>query len=116
MTNRWFDVKMAMIGIAIDALVLIFLLQAITDKDVGFNSALVGAVVASLGTSALAWILAAWLGIAGLVIAAIISAALVSVFVSMMFSVVFKRSLIIGGIFMAVHIGVNFGLQLMFPT
>ncbi len=105
-----------MLGIAIDALVLMVLLKTINDEDIGFGMSIVVALVASVGTTVLAIGLAAVMGIAGIAVAAIIAAALLGVAVSALFGVEIKRSFLIGGIFMLVHIGVGIGFQLMLQS
>lgn len=103
-----------MLGIAIDAFVLMVLLKTINGEDIGFGTSIVVALVASIGATLLAIGLAAVMGIAGIAVAAIIAASLLGVAVSAMFGVEIKRSFLIGGIFMVVHIGVGIGFQLMF--
>ena len=106
-----------MLGIAIDALVLIFLLKAINDEDIGFGTAFVVALVAAIGTTALAFGLGAVMGIAGIFVAAVVAAALLGVAISALSGVgSVKRSFLIAIIFMVVHIGVAVGFQLMFST
>jgi len=88
-----------MIGIAIDALVLMVLLKTINDEDIGFGMSIVVAIVASIGTTILAIGLAAVMGIAGIAVAAIIAAALPGIAVSALFGVEIKRSLLDRGYF-----------------
>ncbi len=102
-----------MLGIAIDALVLMVLLKTVTDEDIGFGLAILVAIVASIGTTVLALSLVSVMGIAGIAIAALVAAALLAVAVSAMFGVEIKRSFLIGAIFMVVHISVGIGVQLM---
>lgn len=102
-----------MLGIAIDALVLMVLLKTINDDDIGFGTSLVVAIVASIGTTLLAIGLASVMGIAGIAVAGIIAAALLGVAVSALFGVEIKRSFLIGAIFMVAHIGIGIGFQLM---
>ena len=97
-----------MLGIAIDAVVLIFLLNIISDEDVSFGKAFVVALIAAIGTFALAIGLVVLMGIAGIFVAAIIAAVLLGFAVSALFGVEIKRSFLIAGIFMVVHIGVGF--------
>ena len=102
-----------MLGIAIDAAVLMILLKAVTEEDIGLGTALVVALVASIGTSVLAIGLIALMGIFGLVVAAVIAASLLGLVVSAMFGVEIKRACLIGGVFMLVKIGMGLGLQWM---
>jgi len=105
-----------MLGIAIDAVVLIALLKIINEDDIGFGTAFVVALVASIGTTVLAIGLAAAMGLGGIVVAAVIAALLLAIAVSALFGVEIKRSFLIGGIFMLVHIGVGVGFQLLFRS
>jgi hypothetical protein len=102
-----------MIGIAIDALVLMVLLKTINDDEVGFGTSIAVALVASIGTALLAFGLVMAMGIAGIAVAAILAAAIVGVAISSLFGVEIKRSFLIGAIFMVVHFGVAIGFQLM---
>lgn len=105
-----------MIGIAIDALVLMVLLKTMNDDDVGFGTSILVSIVASIGTGLLAFGLGSVMGIAGVLLAAIIAAALLGVAVSALFGVEIKRSFLIGAIFMVVHIVIGVGFQLMFRS
>ena len=102
-----------MLGIAIDALVLIVLLKTMSDEDLDFATAFFIALVAAIGTSALAFGIGTAMGIAGIIVAAIVAAVLLGVAVSALYGVEIKRSFLIGVIFMIVHIGVGVGFQLM---
>ena len=102
-----------MIGILIDAAVLMILLKTINDDDVGFGTAVLVAIAAAIGTSVLAIGLALVMGIAGIIVAAIVAAVLLGVAVSALFGAEIKRSFLIATIFMVVHIGVGVGLHLM---
>jgi hypothetical protein len=100
--------------IAIDALVLMVLLKAISDEDLDFRAAALIAVVAAIGTTALAFGLSLALGMVGVILAAMIAAAALGVAVSALFGAEIKRSFLIGALFVIIHIGVNLGLQSMF--
>ncbi len=102
-----------MLGIAIDALVLMVLLKTINDDDIGFGTSILVALVASFGTSLLAGGLALVMGLGGIALAVVIAAGLLGVAVSALFGVEIKRSFLIAGIFLAVHIGVRVGFHLM---
>ena len=104
--------KASVIGIMMDALVLMVLLKT-KDHDVGFGTSFFVALVASIGTTVLAINLAALMGTAGIAIAVIISAMLLGVALSALFGLEIKRSFLIGAIFMVAHIGVGFGIQLI---
>lgn len=103
-----------MLGIAIDAAVLIFLLQTINQDEIGFGTAFLVALVASVGTLLLAIGFASFMGLAGLFVGAIVAAVLLGVAVSALFGVEIKRSFLIAGIYMVVHIGVGLGFQALF--
>ena len=100
-----------MIGIAIDAVVLVVLLKTFNDEDIGFGIAFVVALVAAIGTTILAIALAAVMGIAGIFIGAAIAAGLLGIAISALYGVEIKRSFLIAVIFMVVHIGVGIGFQ-----
>ena len=102
-----------MIGLAIDAVVLIFLLQTINQDNIGLGTALIVALVAAVGTSVLAIGLVALMGTAGLFVAAILAALLLGVAISALFGVEIKRSFLIGGLFMLVHMGVAVAFQML---
>ena len=102
-----------MLGILIDAAVLIGLLKIINDDDVGLGTACIVALVASLGTAALAFGLVSVMGISGLFVASLLAAALLGVAVSAMFGVEIKRSFLIAGLFMLVHLAVGIGFQML---
>ena len=99
--------------LAIDALVLIALLKVINEDEVDFLTAFLVALVASIGTAVLAAVLAVALGFPGLILAAAIAALLLGAAVSLLFGVEIKRSFLIAGIFLVVHITVAIGFQLM---
>ncbi|MFN0050792.1 MAG: hypothetical protein ACKV0T_01285 [Planctomycetales bacterium] len=102
-----------MLGILIDAVVLIVLLNVISDEEMGLGKACLIAFVASVGTWLLAFGLGLALGIAGVVIAASLAAGLLGVAVSAMFGVEIKRAMAIGGIFIVIHFAVGFGFGLI---
>lgn len=102
-----------MILVALDAVVLLFLLKIINDDDIGFGIAFVIALVASIGTSLLAYGLVSAMGISGLLVAAAIGASLLGVAIAALFGVELKRASLIGILFVVVHVGAAMGLQLM---
>lgn len=102
-----------MLLIAIDAAVLIGLLKTMSDEDLPFLTAFMIALVASIGTSILAILLASVIGLAGLFVAVVIAAALLGVTVSAMCGVEIKRSFAIGAIFIVVHVATAIGMQMM---
>ncbi len=102
-----------MLGILIDAAVLMILLQLVSGQDVELSTAVVMALVASIGTWILAMALVSAMGTAGVFVAAIVAAAGLGAAVSALFGVEIKRSFAIGGIFMFVHLGVGFLVEMM---
>ena len=100
-----------MLGIVIDAGVLIVLLQVGSGQDIDFPTAFFVAIGAAIGTMVLAMGLVSAMGIAGVFVAAIVAAAGLGVAVSALFGVEIKRSFLIGAIFMVVHIGVGVMFQ-----
>ncbi len=102
-----------MVLVLIDAVVLIFLLKIINDDDIGFGTAFVVALVASIGTSLLAFGLTSAMGVLGIFVAAAIGALILGFAIAMLFGVELKRSALIGVIFIVVHLGAATGLHLM---
>lgn len=100
-----------MLGILLDAAVLMFLLKVINEDEIGFGTSVIVAVIASVGTTLLAIGLSLLIGIAGVAVAAVIAALLLGVAVAALFGVEIKRSFLIGGLFMLVHMGVALGLH-----
>jgi hypothetical protein len=94
-----------MLPIIIDAVALIALLKVVSDEEVGFGAACLLSIVALA--------LIAGIGFAGILAAAVIAAALFGLAVSAMYGVEIKRSLLIGGVFVVVHIATAVGLQMM---
>lgn len=97
-----------MIGIAIDAAVLIALIKSISDDDVSWGFPILISVVASIGVSVLAMWMIPMMGLWGLIIAANIVGLLVGVAVSALYGTEIKRSVTVGGIFVIVHLSVAF--------
>lgn len=104
-----------MCGILINGLILIALIKVLGNREVDMLTACVLAFFASIGGYALFYGLAIGmgLGLIGLILAAALTAGGVGLAVSSLFGVEMNRSLLIGGIFMAVNIGVSIMLQVM---
>lgn len=102
-----------MLQIIIDAVALIALLKVVSDEEVSFGAACLLSIVASIVTTILAIALIVVMGFAGILVAALIAAALFGMAVSAMYGVEIKRSLLIGGVFVVVHIATAVGLQMM---
>jgi hypothetical protein len=103
-----------MLMLLIDACVLMVLLKAINDDDVGLGSAILVALVTAVGTTLLALGLAEVMGVAGVFVAALIAAGLLGIAVSALFGVEIKRSMLIAVIFIVVHVAASFALTAMF--
>ncbi|MEM7455591.1 MAG: hypothetical protein AAF456_14655 [Planctomycetota bacterium] len=101
-----------MLMILIDAVVLMVLLKMVSDDDIEFVTALVIGFVTAIATTALAMALGSFLGIAGLILAGVIAAVGLGIAVSSFFGVEIKRAMLIGLIFMIVHIGISLGINL----
>ncbi len=102
-----------MLLLALDAIVLTLLLKGLSDEEIGFSSAIVTAFLVSVGMAILANILAEILGLAGVVAAVVVAAGLLGTALSSMYGVEIKRSFLISGIFILVHLAISIGLSLM---
>jgi hypothetical protein len=102
-----------MLGVLIDAAVLIGLLKLINDDDMDLRTAFIVALVASLGVWVLALGLGYLIGFAGVVLAALLAAAILGASLSYMFGMEIKRALIVAACFVVVSVGARIGLQLM---
>lgn len=103
-----------MLMILIDAFILIALLKVINDDEIELLTAGIVALVTSIGTSALAYALASAMGVWGIVVAGVVAAAGLGIAVSSLFGVEIKRSMLIGFIFMILHIGIGVSISLAF--
>ena len=102
-----------MLGLALDAFVLMGLLKMISDEEVEFWTACGLALVSAVGTAILANVLADAMGLWGLVLAALIAVGLLGIVVSAVCGVEVKRAMAIAGGFMLFHIALNVGFYLM---
>ena len=103
-----------MLMLLIDAAVLMILLKTINDDDdVGLGTAIVTALITSIGTGLLAYGLVAAMGPAGVFVAAMIAATLLGIAVAAFFGVEIKRAMLIAVIFITVHIAASLGLHAM---
>ena len=101
-----------MLLLALDAIVLILLLKGLSDEEIGFGSAFVAALLAAIGTSVLASILMEILGLSGVAVAVVIAAGILGAALSSVYGVELKRSFLIGGIFILVHLAIRIGFHL----
>jgi hypothetical protein len=101
-----------MLGVLLDAGVLILLLKTMTDEDIGFGLAIGIAVVAAIVAMVVALVAIPAVGaIVGLILAGAVAAICVGVAVSALFGVDIMRAFLIGAIFMVAHIGIGLGVQ-----
>ncbi|HEY1067298.1 MAG TPA: hypothetical protein VGE52_14350 [Pirellulales bacterium] len=103
-----------MIGILIEAVVLVVLIQAIAGIEVEIFSAVGISVLTSLIAYAAAVALIPTLGLLGLLLASAIAAAVLAVVVSAFYGAEIKRAALVGAAFMGVHLALSFGLRLLF--
>lgn len=103
-----------MIAIILDAVVFIIILKVMDDADVSLFTAFFVALGASILTVILALGLGALIGVAGILIAAVIMVGLLGVLISALFGIEIKRSFIMGGIFMLMHLCISYGLSMLF--
>ena len=103
-----------MLGILIDAAVLMVLIKAVNEQEVDFVTSIIIALVASIGTGLIAVGLGTLMGTVGLLLAAVVGAVVVGFAVSVFVGMEFKRACLVGAIFVAVHLGVSFGSQAAF--
>ena len=97
----------------IDTGILVFLLSVINEDQISFGVAFLVAIVTSIGTGILAAILGSVMGLVGVLLAAVIAAALLGVAVAALFGVEMKRAMLIGSLFIGLHICVALGIQVM---
>lgn len=105
-----------MLGVIVDAAVLMVLLKTVNDDDMSLGLAVVVALVASISMGLLSWGLVSVIGAAGIFLAPIIVAAGLGVAVSALFGAEIKRSFLIATIFVVVHIGFGIGFRLMLSS
>ncbi len=103
-----------MLLILVDAMTLIVMLQVVQGEDIGFGTAAIMAFVAAIVTGVLALVLGALIGLPGVLLAGLLGAIGVGAAVSLMFGVEIKRALMIGGVFVAVHLAFSVLFSLMF--
>ena len=100
--------------LAIEAGILMVLLQSLNDNDVDFLPAAGFALFASIVTSVLSVALVAACGeLLGLLLAGLAGAVVVGLAVALIFGGELKRSVMIGGIFVACHFGISLLFRLM---
>jgi hypothetical protein len=102
-----------MLGLLLDAAVLMLLLKVVNEDDLGLGTAVLVALAAAVGTWILTYALALAMGTAGIYVGALLAAALLGVAISALFGVEIKRSFLVAGLFMVVHIGVGLAIQAM---
>lgn len=102
-----------MLMLLIDAVVLIVLLKAFNDEELSLIKAGLTALLTSIGTLILVIALVSVMGPWGLLPAVTAAAVLLGLAISAMFGIDVKRSILIAGIFIAVHVVLSLGLQAM---
>jgi hypothetical protein len=93
-----------MIGIAIDALLVIVLLKTVSDREIGFWTAAGIGLVASTVATVLAIRLMSAVGFAGIILAAPISGILLGMALVWCFGAKIKRACVVGTVFAVVHL------------
>lgn len=99
-----------MLVIFLEACALIGLLKVINDEDAGLLAACGLALGGAIGTNVAISGLYLAMGIAGIPVGAIIAAGLLGVAISAIYGVEIKRSFLISGLFVVIHVVVLFGL------
>ncbi|MDA7978142.1 MAG: hypothetical protein MPJ50_05155 [Pirellulales bacterium] len=105
-----------MIGLILDALVLMVLLKVFNDDEGSFWVTLLLALGASVVAYVLALTLVSVIGIGAILVAGVATGVLLSVCISAVYGVEIKRSFLIAGIFVVVHIGIGMAFSAMLNT
>lgn len=114
-----------MIGVIISALVLIGVLKAVSDEEIGFFTAAILALVTSVVTNFLSIGLSIGLAILlgplpgvilGVLLGATIAAVALGFVVGYMFGLDNKSAMIVGGAYMLVNVILGIGATLLFST
>jgi hypothetical protein len=92
------------VGIAIDALMVIVLSKTLAEREIGFWAAALIGLVASTATTILANKLMTAIGVAGIIVAAVIAALFLGMGLVWAYGVKIKRACLGGAIFSAVHL------------
>jgi hypothetical protein len=105
-----------MLMILIDAVTLVVLLKVVHDEDAGWLAAALLGLGAAVVTGIISLLLWPVIGLGALAVAGIVGAVGVGFAVALMYGLEVKRALMVGGIFMAVHIVCAVGLNLLLST
>jgi hypothetical protein len=97
--------------ILIDAGILIGLLAAFQEEELSFGFAAIMALVTSLITFALAYVLFQAMGLSGVFLALFIAAVLLGIALSALYGMEIKRAVMVAGIFMVAHMVISYGLS-----
>jgi hypothetical protein len=100
-----------MLMLLVDAVVLIVLLKAFNDDEISLLKAALTALLTSIGTLILVVAFVSFMGPWGLIPAVTAAAVLLGLAISAMYGIDVKRSILIAGIFIAVHVVLSLGLQ-----
>ncbi|PHS18444.1 MAG: hypothetical protein COA78_02135 [Blastopirellula sp.] len=93
-----------LIGLLIEALVLMALLKTFNDDDLGLGSAFALAIGTSIITALAMAGFVSLIGLPGIIVAAVLAALSLGIVISFFLGSDLKQACIIGGIFMVVHI------------
>jgi hypothetical protein len=102
-----------MLMILIDAAILIGLLAAFQEEELSFGFAAIMALVTSLVTFALAYVLFSAMGLPGVYLALVIAAVLLGIALSALYGMEIKRAVMVACIFMVAHAVISYGLSSM---
>lgn len=97
--------------ILIDAGILIGLLAAFQEEELSFGFAAIMALVTSLVTFALAYVLFQAMGMTGVFVALGIAAVLLGIALSALYGMEIKRAVMVAAIFMVAHLVISYGLN-----
>jgi len=103
-----------MLMLLIDAVILMGLISAVQQMEMEFMPAMIFCLVASILSLIVAVLLISALGDWGLILAAIISAIRIGLGVSYVLGAELKRSILIGVLFIVIHVAVSMTLDAIF--
>lgn len=103
-----------MLGLILEAMILIGLIKIFTDDDVGFWKPVGIALLTAIATAVLAGVFFEMLGLWGIVVGVTLAAALLAGLLTLLFGIEFKNSSIIGVAFVFIHVGIQVLFYFMF--
>ena len=104
-----------MLGILLNTLILMGLLKAVNDEEVEFVTALIIAVVASIGTAVLVAAFS-FMGIWGILPACALTSLGMAIAISAFFGTAMKQAMIIGFLYLVATVLVSIGFSLLFSV